>query len=659
MSRLPAAALAAATALAALSAVPAPAAAAEDAEKPAAPAAPAAPELDAKTRAVIAAEVEKAKQEIRDEVRAEIQGAQSAAEFLGAVDAGPKLELLELDGYFRVRGQLYDQLGLGRGADASGYYLFPRPLATTPVLGSAPSRSTLAMANLRLRLEPTLNVSERVRVRMQLDVLDNHVLGTSTDRFTYGNPGSPYPVPFYGSNRVPVEDDPTADRPAIQAKRAWAEVETPVGLLAFGRMPSQWGLGILANAGGGLDGDVGDTVDRLQFALPPVQTPVGKLVFVPMLDFDSEGVLAADRILGPGLGQPLDLESGDDGRTFAFKVAREDTEDEIRRKLERNASSLSYGAYYAYRTQRALYPEWFVDGYAVDDPADPSAPAVAPIDKAAYAHYLSIWSRWRSPRWSVEVEAVGVRGNVGDARGDTIVRDVNGDPILDPDDPASVVTIPATGRILVRQWGAVAKVGYDAIPGKLKLGGEFGIASGDDAPGFGNQPHRLPLDENGDPCTRGSRTDPDACLPDYGSIEGPQFGKGGDRSIKNFRFNPAYRVDLVLWRSILGQVTDAWYLRPSITWVVLPGLTLDGALVYSQALSDLSVPSANEVTSGTVTTVTPGKRPLGVEADFVLNYAPGGGFRVFTEVGVLQPLDGLGQGLKRGWMSSVGLAAEF
>ena len=101
MSRLPAAALAALLLL--------PGAVRAQAQAPAAPAAPkdeavAAPrasdaEIDARTREAIQKAVEKAKEELRDEVRAEIQGAQSAAEFMGAVAEGPKLEFLQLDGY--------------------------------------------------------------------------------------------------------------------------------------------------------------------------------------------------------------------------------------------------------------------------------------------------------------------------------------------------------------------------------------------------------------------------------------------------------------------------------------------------------------------------------------------------------------------------------
>src|SRR6478672_10111363 len=84
-------------------------------QKPAQP-----PDVDPKTAEAIRKAVEKAKEELREEVRAEMQVAQSSAEFMGTVAPGPKLELFELDGYYRVRGQLLDNLDLGRGKDAAG-----------------------------------------------------------------------------------------------------------------------------------------------------------------------------------------------------------------------------------------------------------------------------------------------------------------------------------------------------------------------------------------------------------------------------------------------------------------------------------------------------------------------------------------------------------
>ncbi len=571
-------------------------------------------ELDAKTKAAIQAAIEKAKEDLRNEVRAEMQGLQSAAEW-GAVSEGPKLELFEVDGYFRTRGDMFDDLDLRRPLDTSGYYIFPRP-AQQPE-----SRGTLATANMRFRLEPTLNVSEQIRVRSQVDILDNYVLGSSVSKLM-NSAGSPYSVPFWGAGRALYEDDPTADRAAILPKRAWGEAQTPVGLLSFGRMPSHWGLGMLANAGQDVDDDFGDTVDRIQFALAPVSTPVGSLVFVPILDFDAEGVLYKDQRFGNGLGQPFDAEQGDDARTLALKIARIDTDDEIRRKLERNESSFNFGVYYNYRTQRWLFPYWY----------DPSlAPAGTTIDpsnstqwiaRRAYGHILDLWARFRSGRLRVEGEIAGVYGQIGNGRFDVSPNGVD------------------TPRLILRQWGGAVQTDFDALPNKFSFGGDAGIASGDDAPGFGNIP---------------DRTSADGYTFGPGSFEGPQWGLNGDHSIRNFRFNPAYRVDLVFWREIMGNVTDAWYVRPHLRWNIFAGLSFQAAAIYSQAVYGTSTPSYTATGSG--------YKPLGVELDGKLSYASGDGFMAWLDYGVFQPLNGFNHpdktSLARAHALRAGLAIKF
>jgi uncharacterized protein (TIGR04551 family) len=580
------------------------------------PAAPALSDLDPKTRAAIQAEIEKMKEDIRSEVRAEIQGAQSASEFLGAVAEGPKLEFLELDGYLRFRGQMTVGADLGVGPDASGFYLYPVPL-------QGDDTGTLATANMRLRFEPTLNISEHVRVRSQVDVLDNYVLGSSANVLMDG-PFSPYPTPNWGSTRTDYQNDPRDDREAITVKRAWAEVQTPVGLLSFGRMPSQWGLGILANAGGDLDDDYGDTVDRIQFAIPPVTTPFGKLSFVPMLDFDAEGVLNPDQRFGVGNGQPFDAESGDDARTLALKIARLDTDDEVRRKLERSEASLNFGAYYNYRTQRWFYPEWFTEGYGEiygDDPA-----TTPKVKRDARAHVLDLWARLLLGRWRFEAELAGVYGDV-DAF-DYLPGNTGNET-------------PRLGALLLRQWGGAFQLEFQAMPNKVAIGTELGVASGDPAPGFGNQPNRVLRDEAGN------------WLPQLpGSVEGPQFNLTNDQSIRNFRFNPAYQVDLLLWRRILGSVTDAWYLKPSLRWDIFPGLRADFAVVYSQTLNAGSTPSAG--------TADEGARPLGLEGDAALSYTSGDGFNAWLQYGILQPFAAMGRGnIERAHALNVGLGARF
>lgn len=550
--------------------------------------------VDPKVDPAVKAAIEKAKQELREELKPELQGLQSRAEFLGAAAEGPRLQLLELDGYLRVRGDLLDNLALKRGLDANGEYLVPRPLFNET------ARGTQSTANMRLRLIPTLNVSEHVRARAQVDLLDGYVLGTS--------PGGPT------GGAAPV------DRPAVDVKRAWGEVETPVGLLSVGRMPSAFGLGLVASDANGLDDDLGDTRDRLQFATLPLSTPLGQLSLVPFLDFDAEGTLQVDRRAAAGAGQPFDRDRADDARTWGLKLLRLDTDAELRRKLERGEASVNYGAMYLYSTVNKVRNPYF--GLAG---TNLPARTTEYYDRTEYRHQLSLWGRLRTARLTVEAEVSGVTGQIGDPG------------------PYSA-TVDWTGRqLLMRQLGGAVRGAWQVAPNKVTLGGELGFASGDPAPGFGNRPGQL-----------AATPGPTPGVTNYGGLEGPQYDPArGDRVVRNFRFNPGYRVDLILWRELLGSVTDAWYLKPTLRWEIFSGLGLDAQLVYSQAMYGSSTPSA--------TALGTGKKPLGVELDTKLDYATDDGFGAWLQYGVLFPLGGFdGAGtLTRAHAVRAGVALRF
>jgi uncharacterized protein (TIGR04551 family) len=563
----------------------------------AAGAARAADEVDPKTQAAVQAAVDKAVAKAEERLRADVQTSQATRELDAAVAPGPRLEFLELDGYLRARGDYYKNLDLDAGPDAAGRYLFPGERG-------AGSAETLAGANMRLRIEPTLNVSEQVRVRAQIDLLDNYAFGSS-DGAAFDSPGSPFPVPLYGSSRAFVGDDLHVDRAPILVKRAWGEVQTPVGLLSFGRMPAGWGLGILQNAGAGLDDDYGDTVDRIQFALPPVTTPVGPLTVVPSLDFDSEGAQYFD----PLGGRTIDVDDVDDARSWGIKLARLETEDERRRKLEKGEASLEYGAFYQYKEQSRSFPAWVEEGAAVD------YTTLADVKRNAVASVLDLWTRWQRGPFKAELEAAGIFGHVGNAN-------------------SAVVGAAESEELLIRQFGLVANADWAFMPNKLSFGGEVGVASGDDAPGFGNRP--------------------DLGSSAYGSLEGQQWGTG-DRTIRNFRFNPAYRADVILFRQILGGVTDAWYAKPKLHWDVMPGIAVDAAIIYSSALFGESTPSSTG--EGT------GSKALGIEGDAKVTYTSADGFQAWLEYGLLQPLDGLkadpDASLGRAHAIHVGVVAKF
>jgi uncharacterized protein (TIGR04551 family) len=547
-----------------------------------------------------------------------MQGAQSAAEFLGAVAEGPKLEFFEANGYFRVRGLQLGNPSLGLGADPAGRYPYPMPYDR-----GDDTRQGFSTANMRFRLEPTLNVSEKVRIRAQLDFLDNYVLGSSTSS-TFFAPYGQYPATWYGNNRVLTANDPRVSTPLVSPKRIWGEVQTPVGLLSFGRMPSSWGLGIMANAGSGLDDDFGDSVDRLQFALPPVSTPVGRLAFIPLVDFDYTGVLYQQPWAASGTGQPFAAQSGDDGKGYGIKIVRLDTPDEIRRKHERGEASVNFGAYYTYRVQHEYYPEWDQAGFDAT-----YTKTTVKIERGGFANILDLWFRWLSPSLRVEAEWSGVSGQIADGRSD----------------PSQ----PPVPKVYLRQWGGTVLTEWKALPNKLTLGGEIGVASGDPSPGFGNVPSY-------GPSPYGSYEGSQWCPPSAVSSSGaPGTCPRADNDIRNFRFNPAYKVDLILWNQIIGGVTDAFYLKPKLRWDILPGLGLDFWLVYSRAMEKGSTWSVRPDGTG-------GDANLGLEVDSQLTYTSGDGFVAWLQGGVLFPLGGLDSPTRevgRATLIASGLAIKF
>src|SRR5262245_23449641 len=106
--------------------------------------------------------------------------------------AAKRFQFFQLDGFFRLRADRFINPDLALRSPESGDLALgvgnapplglPSPLEANPQNGVGDAKA-YATSNLRLRLEPIFNVSESVRVRAQLDVLDNVVLGSTPAAF--------------------------------------------------------------------------------------------------------------------------------------------------------------------------------------------------------------------------------------------------------------------------------------------------------------------------------------------------------------------------------------------------------------------------------------------------------------------------------------------
>ncbi|HEY3588332.1 MAG TPA: TIGR04551 family protein, partial [Myxococcaceae bacterium] len=181
---------------------------------------------DADIQREIDARVEAAKKELREEMRAQaatVAATSASSSWETEAATHRKLDLVELHGYFRVRPELFHKFDLDQPPDASGYWLFPRPGGQFTTGGLTGGHS-IAGTNMRFRLEPTLNISEEVRIRSQLDALDNVVWG-STPEYAYIRQNR-VDIGILGASQVPPIPGVNSTQSNLAVKRVWGEVAT-------------------------------------------------------------------------------------------------------------------------------------------------------------------------------------------------------------------------------------------------------------------------------------------------------------------------------------------------------------------------------------------------------------------------------------------------
>jgi uncharacterized protein (TIGR04551 family) len=528
-------------------------------------------------------ELEDARQELlqlKSEVRAQLT-TQSALQGWQEpwIEQKQKLKFFVMDGYFRVRPELFRQLNLGQS-----YSLFPTASPRSP-------DRTFGGINTRLRMEPTLNISEQVRIRIQADALDNLVFGSTPDYAFSRNVANGYAWDRNEFGLLSNSQEPPASginslSNSLAVKRVWGEVSMPLGAFYFGRMPSHWGLGMLRNDGGCLDCNLGDTVDRFMF----VAEPWAGYFIAPMFEMNIAGALSPSNA---GSGQPMGLSTRDSSYTVGAAFARRDTESQRKAKLGEGASVWNYGLHFTYRSHSYDAADYYANTF----PESGSDDNVGFVPRNGHLFVPDIWVRYERPRFRLEFETAAVLGSFNRAT------------------MAATAGLPGQNQSLqVLQFGAVLQGEYLFYRGDLRVQAEIGFASGDKAPGFGNYPRRR--------AAPGSTTRP---------TDGPQYAcqTSGctDNAIRNFRFNRDYIVDMILFREILGGVTDALYLKPSVKYRIVDGLDVFGAMIYSRAIYAESTPS--ERNAG-----------LGVEFNLGARYESEEGFFAQLAWGILFPLSG-------------------
>lgn len=547
--------------------------------------------------------------------------------------------IVELHGFFRTRGEVFHNFSLGRiDPPSAGSRLFPRPIgdsyvqapsgntvatygcgatdnpgAGAPNQTNAPgltpcSDKTHASANLRLRLDPEIHISDNVRILSQIDLLDNVVLGSTPDGYanntdgsngkhTYVGRGGYIPLLAFSTSQVPPSAGVNSWNDSILVKRAWAEVLLPnIGQIRFGRMPNHWGLGILANSGDTIDSDYQSTADRIMFA-----TGIRSLdlYFAGGWDFPNSGRTSAN--LFEQQGQPYNISQLANTNQWMLSIFRRLKPEQLRARLAKGDTVLQGGVFTVYRQQ--LFATESGDAMGLDAGDTTYQSKLVRLGAKAFITSGFFSVRTRRLRW--ETEAVYIYGSIENPRG------VENGQYTRED-------------YKIRQFGAASELEYKALNDDLTLRFYTGLATGDQGV--------------------------DSLAPGNAGL---QVRRANDNTISTFRFHPDYRVDLILFRNILTRVQGVYYFRPGVQYDFTrspDGERFGGRadIVYSRASKFVQTPGHKE--------------DLGVELDFSLYYQSRdgslnddpskiGGFYAMLQYGVLFPLGGLG------YMANPGFAA--
>ncbi|MBK9033077.1 MAG: TIGR04551 family protein [Myxococcales bacterium] len=457
-----------------------------------------------------------------------------------------------MHGYLRIRQEALVNLDLDRGLTPSGQPLYPVPLAGGQVLDGGDLR-----ARTDLAIYPR---GSGVAIKARIDLLDNLGWGATPEVGT-------------GRSPTPAASSGQAASTAIAVKRVWGEVLTPLGIVAAGRMGAHWGLGMTAHGGDCEECDGGDTADRLALI-----TPLAGHYLALAWDLSSSGPFRP-RASGTRV---VDLEPSDDVTTVTAAWMRAKSPAVRLRRAAAGLPTFEYGVFVSHRWQDRDVPA----DYLPTAGPRPTIDADQLMVRGFSATSAGAWARIQGPRLRVEAEGTYAHARV--------------------EQPSLIPGVLLDQAATSDQYGLAFE--SELAFGVHRVGLDAGVASGDDAPGFGAFPA------------------PGAAAPRPGDVDGPQAGPPGDTTVDNFRFHPDYHVDRILFRELIGTVTDAAYVRPHGRLVLADlghaRFVATVALIASWAMAPTSTPS--------------GARALGVELDPSVTYESEA-FRVALDYAVLAP----------------------
>jgi hypothetical protein len=381
-------------------------------------------------------------------------------------------DLLELkwatEGYFRTRTVLLTNLAPQ-----------PRRVSSYPPTGDQiviPEIRRTSYITSRLRLMPRLSYGNIAHLNMQIDAMDDVLWGDNNGLAS---------APLFATDATHQHFLGGEEKPSIALKRAWVEFQLPVGQMRVGRMPSHWGMGLLANGGGtgridptspvGYpprrhpdhffandfgDSHFGSTTDRILFVTKPVT--IAKTI-AGAKDTESNIIVgyAFDKLSeAPWLpAEPFERRFRPFGQQgFISRGRNDDVDEHVVLAVYNNpdwnrvryTDEIRAGAYGVIRTAKegstnpsALDPGEFCGTFQGE--------AVPCVDTGSFIWIIDFWYRFRYGPYYSEAEVLYIGG-----------KSFGGVPFPSPNQKkqAAIAGGVWRGGYLTPQWDAILEVGH-------------------------------------------------------------------------------------------------------------------------------------------------------------------------------------------------------
>lgn len=425
------------------------------------------------------------------------------------------LKFFELYGYFAFNHEMsYNYILNGNNPY----------MPTTPYLNNDltdASEKLLSWATIKLHLEPVINIAETMEIHSKFSIFGNKVLGNDNVIQETRENGMLISTQLEKSYGITVEG-------------LWGTLDTPIGELKVGRMPFNWGLGMLFNSGNTpTSQSPGDYVDRLELVVP-----ISGFRIIPALDFNSEGAMMKYQ------DHYIDASQRDDGwQLSAMFTKQEDDAKLLEEKLLKENTLFEFGAMLMY--------SWKYNMGASNDPAKTTQdtpidgnlidPAKQYVITSQNGKLWTVdgWVNFYYKNFSIKAELAYLAGTIG----------------------KYTVDAQTSHDITASMVGAAIEAEYKLIPRKLNFKLLGGIASPDDASGVMGDSTNMP----------GKSISRDAIA--------------SDMSVDNFRFHRDYNINSTIWNKVLGRFTAGYYLSLEAKYFFSEEIRARGGLTYTAAFS--------------------------------------------------------------------------